>query len=285
MRSLLLFFAATFGVSWSLWRAGALLVGNNTTLSPFANVLFLLGTFAPGLVALVLLYREKRRAAMEEIMTRVFDGSVHWQWYVFAVLYMPVTKLLVALLYRIGFGTWPRFGEEAWYLMAFAIVISTWAQAGEEIGWRGYALPRLLHFLGYGWSSIVLGIIWALWHLPLFFVPAADKGGQSFLIYLLQVMALSVAITWLYWRTNARLLPIMVLHAAVNNTMNIVPSAVPGAKEVFGMSASPVAWLTAGILWVAALFFLVQMRRVGETCQEFCVYVDAVVICRAGDRR
>ena len=138
--------------------------------------------------------------------------------YVFAVAYMAAIKLSAALIHRVVIGAWPRFGDEVWYLMAAAIAVSTGVQAGEEVGWRGYALPRLSARVGLAPASVILGVIWASWHLPLFFFPASDTLGQSFPLYLVQVTALSVAVAWLYWRTGGSLLLVMLLHAAVNNT-------------------------------------------------------------------
>ena len=134
-------------------------------------------------------------------------------------------------------------------------------QAGEEIGWRGYALPRLARQLVLVRASIVLGVIWACWHLPLFFIPGSDNYGRSFPVYLLAVTALSVAMAWLYWRTNGSLLLTMLMHAAVNNS-NIVPSAVLPGADPFALSAPLVAWLTAALLSICAVYFLVRMRGV-----------------------
>ncbi len=103
-------------------------------------------------------------------------------------------------------GAWPRLGSEAWYLIPVAVAFSTPFQAGEEIGWRGYALPRLATRFGLARASVLLGLIWACWHLPQFFIPEADTFGQSFFVYVLQVTALSVAMAWLYARTNGSLL-------------------------------------------------------------------------------
>jgi membrane protease YdiL (CAAX protease family) len=117
---------------------------------------------------------------------------------------------------------------------------------------------------GLALASLILGVIWATWHLPLFLIPAADTYGQSFPLYLLQVTAMSVALAWLYWRTGRSLLLVMLLHAATNNLKDIVPSAVPGANNPFALSTSLVAWLTLALLWLFAGFFLVDMSRTGE---------------------
>jgi membrane protease YdiL (CAAX protease family) len=232
-------------------------------LTSIGGALFLLGVFAPALVALALTERTEGRAATRALLRRVFMWRVGARWYVFAVGYMPAVKLSVALVHRIVTGTWPRFGQEEWYLMAAAIVVSTWVQAGEEIGWRGYALPRLTDRVGLASASVILGIAWAGWHLPLFFVPASDTFGQSFPLYLLQVTAVSVAAAWLYWSTKGSLLLVMLLHAAINNTKDIVPSAVLGAGHPFAISASLVAWLTVVFLWVTALYFIIRMPGTG----------------------
>jgi membrane protease YdiL (CAAX protease family) len=134
-------------------------------------------------------------------------------------------------------------------------------QAGEEIGWRGYALPRLAARMGYARASVLLGVIWAGWHLPLFLVPGLDMQGQSFPVWALSVTALSVAITWLYARTEGSLLLVMLMHSAVNQTLEIVPSSVANASNPFALSHSLVAWITAALLWITAVYFLLRMPR------------------------
>jgi membrane protease YdiL (CAAX protease family) len=171
-------------------------------------------------------------------------------------------KLAVALLYRLATGAWPPFGQTPWFIMVMAIAFSTPVQAGEEIGWRGYALPRLARCLGLAPASIVLGVIWACWHLPFFFIPGSDNAGQSFPVYVLAVTALSAAMAWLYWRTNGSLLLTMLMHAAVNNTAGIVSSPASATINPFALSTSLVAWLTAALLWIGAGYFLIQMRGV-----------------------
>ena len=152
--------------------------------------------------------------------------------------------------------------------MLLAMVFSTPVQAGEEIGWRGYALPRLADRVGLGSASVILGVVWAAWHLPLFFIPEADTFGQSFVAYLLVVTALSVAMAWLFWRTGSLLLT-MLMHAAINNTKDIVPTPAAAPGSPFGLQASLLGWLVPLPLWVGAILFLFLMRgaRLHHTAQ------------------
>ena len=257
--SLLVFFLAAYALMWACFFtvAGARIPANTL----LGALLLYLGTFAPSLAALWLTERTEGEAGVRGLLARVAQGRVGWQWYLFAAGYIVTLKLTVALIYRMATGGWPRFGTDPWYLMLGAVLISTPVQAGEEIGWRGYALPRLAARFGWAWASIFLGLIWAFWHLPQFFIREADTYGQSFLIFVLQVTAISVAMAWLYLRTNGSLLLTMLLHAAVNNTKDIVPSSLPGGSKIFGLNASPVAWITVTLLWICAAYFLARMKK------------------------
>jgi membrane protease YdiL (CAAX protease family) len=251
------FFVLTYAVMWTCFISVATLA--IPTRTPLGAVLVLVGAFAPGLVALWLTARAEGGPGVRALLGHVLRWRVAALWYLFAAGYIAAIKLAVALVHRVATGAWPRFGTESWYVILAAIVVSTPFQAGEEIGWRGYALPRLAVRFGLARASILLGLTWACWHLPQFFIPASDTYGQSFLVFVLQVTALSVAMAWLYAHTNGSLLLVMLMHAAVNNSKDVVPSAVPGATNPFGLSASLVAWLTVTVLWICAAYFLARM--------------------------
>lgn len=265
MRSSFRFFSLTFLASWSLWAVAAALLGAGATpagaISNLGALLFLPGTFAPALVAWALTARAEGRAGTRALLCRIFAVPAAARWYVFAAGYMVAVKLGVALVHRLATGAWPPFGTTPWYLMALATVFSTPAQAGEEVGWRGYALPRLAGRFGLPGASVVLGAVWAAWHLPLFLIPGTDNYGKSFWAYLLAVTALSVAMAWLYWRTRGSLLITMLMHSAVNNTAGIVASPASPTGDSFTLGAPLVAWLTAALLWAGALPLLYRMRR------------------------
>lgn len=263
--SLTTFFPLTFALAWVCWGAAAEIPANR--LSAVRGPLFLVGTFAPGIVALGLEAYGRGRAGAWILFQRIGLWRVAGRWYVFAIAYMAVIKVITALVYRSLAGTWPRFGETRPVFMLVVVILSTWAQAGEELGWRGYALLRLARRVGLPGASLLLGAIWALWHLPLFYIHAGDTYGQSFPLYFLQLTALSVAMAWLYWRTGGSLLLVMLLHSAVNNTKDIVPSVVPGAANPLALSSSLAAWISVTLMWVSAVYFLTRMRgaEIGQT--------------------
>jgi membrane protease YdiL (CAAX protease family) len=264
---LVTFFVLTYAVMWTCFITVA--VAGIPANTPLGLLLLYLGTFSPSLVALWLTSREEGNTGVRVLLGRVLQWRVGPRWYLFAVAYLPAIKLAAAVLHRLGTGAWPSFNFQSWYWIPLAIAFSTPFQAGEEIGWRGYALPRMASRMGLGPASLLLGLLWAVWHLPQFFIPEADTYRQSFLVFVLQVTALSVAMAWLYAHTNGSLLPVMVMHSAVNNAKDIVRSTVPDATSPFGLSTSVVAWLTVMLLWICAAYFLSRMPESGLREEAF----------------
>ncbi len=174
--------------------------------------------------------------------------------------FMLAVKLIASLAVRVATGVWPPVGDTPLVLMLVGTIVSTPVQAGEELGWRGYALPRLALRFGLGFASVILGVAWALWHLPHFFIPGASLFGQSLPLYVLQVTGLSIVIACVYWRSGGSLLTVMLMHAAINNTKDIVPSASLAGPTPFTFAASTVAWTSCAVIWVAAAGCLVAMR-------------------------
>lgn len=255
------FFLLTFALTWTAWLGSAVLAAPGYAgFFGIGGPVFLLGVFAPAFVALALTAYGEGRGGVARLLARIGRWQVGARLYLFAIGYMAATKLLAALIHRIAMGAWPTFGDTPLPLMLGAILVSTWVQAGEEVGWRGYALPRLATHLGLGGASVLLGVIWALWHLPLFFLQGSGSEGQSFPIYLLHVIALSVAMSWLYWKTEGSLLLVMLMHASVNNTTGIVPAAVSNPVHPMSFEGSLVAWVTVGVSSVVAALLLCRMR-------------------------
>lgn len=258
------FIAATFAMAWVLWMAADRLVQATGAGAGTQALLFLPGTFSPAIVALWLTARSRGEAGMAGLVGGLMRWEVRARWWVFAIGFMATVKLLAAAGHRVLEGAWPAFGHVPVPLMLAAVIMSTPFQAGEELGWRGYALPRLADRMGMAVASLVLGVVWAAWHLPLFFLPSADLTGQPFPVFLVSVTALSVAMAWLYAGTGGSILLVMVMHAAVNNTTGIVPAGMDRPSGPMTLHSTTVGWLTAAILAAFAVAFLVKLRRVSR---------------------
>ena len=271
---LFVFFLLAFALMWVCFFTVALLPIPAGTLR--GQFLLLLGAFAPSLAALFVTARAGGSAGVSALLRPVAQWHVAARWYVFAASFTAIVKLTVAVIHRMSAGAWPRFGTDPWYVIPFAIALSTPFQFGEEVGWRGYALPRLAARFGLARASVVLGVIWGCWHLPQFFIRGADTYQQSFWLFVLGVTALSVILAWLWQRTGGSLLLTMLLHASWNNSKDIVPSGVAGGTGAFGFHASRVSWLTLAILGLAAVFFLIDISK-----SESSVTKQRVVEARA----
>ena len=254
--SLYPFLALTFALTWTLFIAVALYIPART---PLGYALVLLGAYTPAIVALTLTARKQGAAGVRALAGRILIADVPARWYVFAIGFMAAVKLTAAILHRAVDGTWPRFAIDSLYLIPLSIVLSTPFQAGEEIGWRGYALPRLSERVGLRGASLLLGAIWAAWHIPQFYIADADTFHQSFVVWAAQVVAISVALSWLYAKTGGSLLLVMLMHAGINNSKDLVPSGVPDPRGVFSLHASTMSWLALAVLWSAAAYFLARM--------------------------
>jgi membrane protease YdiL (CAAX protease family) len=255
---MIVYLLLTFATTWACWYLAA--AGDRAPLG-IGGPLFLLGVFAPGILAVACTAASEGGSGVRRLLGRIARWAVAPRYYAFALAYLAVVKLAAAGVYRLAAGRWPAFGDTPVVLMVGAIAVSTWVQAAEEVGWRGYALPRLAARLGAPAASVAVGVVWAAWHLPLFVLPGTGSDGQSFPLYLVHVTAASAAMAWLYWRSGGSLLLTMLMHAAINNTTGLVPMVTAGAADPWSWRALPVAWIAAGISWAIAVPCLLALRR------------------------
>ncbi len=154
--SLLAFFFLSYALAWLFFLPLALA---GPAVAPLAGSLGLIGSWAPALSALALTWRSEGKDGLRRMIAPIFRARVAGRWYAVAALGMVTVKLTVALILRASTGAWPHFGTEPIAWMPLAVAISTPVQAGEEIGWRAFALPRLADRVGLRLASLILGAI------------------------------------------------------------------------------------------------------------------------------
>jgi uncharacterized protein len=165
------YFVLAFAFTWFFW--GLQVLGARGVI-PALPGLQVIGTLGPLVAAVALTARQDGRAGPRSLLRRVARWRVAPVWYGAALLGPPALTLAAISLHVALGGQAPGLGALVGALPVFLIVfvyMMIFVALGEEVGWRGYALPRLQARHGALVSSVILGLMWALWHLPLFFNP------------------------------------------------------------------------------------------------------------------
>jgi hypothetical protein len=103
----------------------------------------------------------------------------------------------------------------------------------EKLGWRGFALPRLLKRFNPFTASLILGVIWGVWHLPSFFLSGMVQAGLSLPLFLLNALFLSIFVIWVFQHTGGSVLITVLIHYTVNVCASIIGVTVPVLVALF----------------------------------------------------
>ena len=211
------YFVIAFAFTWTLWWLAALEARG--LISPLPIPAQGLGVLGPLVAAVILTAQEGGRAGLRSLLSRI----VHWRvapvWYG-VVLLGPVLLYLASMALEVILGGRPP-GPGALIgalpmVLVYAAYMVVFVAIGEEVGWRGYALPALQARYGALVSSVILGTMWALWHLPLFFNPDLFYSNLPFVVQLALQIPLAILFTWVFNSTGGSVLLAILLHAVLN---------------------------------------------------------------------
>jgi len=226
------FFAATFTWTWLFWILAILLGLNMDTTAGVA--LLLLGVLGPMVTGIVFTYLTYDKKDRRNYYQRIIDFKrVGVKWYLIILLFVPILNFLASIIDVLLGGSGITWGESMlnFFVDPVSIIPSIFyaflIPFIEELGWRGYVLDRLQAKWSALVSTLILGSIWSLWHLPLFFIEGTYQanlgvGSLEFWLFLIGVVPLSFAFTWVYNNTRRSILAVIILHAMVNFTGEII---------------------------------------------------------------
>lgn len=245
------FFLLTFMFSWILWLPGLLitykLVTPTRTWIVICNILRWLGGMGPSVAAVLLTKKHDGYSGIKKILCRVWDMGLGY-WYLPVLFLLPATIIFAHVLNGLVFNSpFPKSSlltEFYWIPIIFLVFLIM--QFSEELGWRGYALDRLQKRWSAVLSSVLLGSIWAIWHLPMFLISGFSQFdnqlpyGQFFITLVL----ISVLITWLQNNTKGSLAPAFIMHALFNLSGEVFPLV----EKTGNSQGDYIPWIICNIL-------------------------------------
>lgn len=241
---LIIFFFLTFFIAWPLM--GLAVAQNRGWLSlPFPVEPFMvLGSWIPNIAAfIVVAWVIKQKNGFRNLIRGwgKFKFPVFW----YAITLIPVVlSLLTILIYGITYGYYPLTDifSDPLALLSILVLITITGALGEELGWRGFALPWLQTRMNALWASLLLGVIWVIWHTPLWF---AGLGFEQipFWAYFVTGVSFSVLITWACNNARGSIVIASLFHLTLNFAVNMFESfAMPLFAVLMAFAAVVIIW-------------------------------------------
>ena len=221
---LFFFFLMAYAFSWIALIPGILSVWG---IMPGVYAIWsVVSSFAgPPVAAIIMTNITEGKAGLRSLRDRLKQHRAGWQWYLFILLGIPVLLLLGIIIQPAMFASFQ--GLTPTLLVTYPVyffVVFFGVALPEEIGWRGFALPRMQPRYGPLWGTLLLGFLWCFWHLPRFLAP--DQGGgpgtglatflTNFPIFFLFIMALAIITTWVFNHTKGSVFIANLLHTSVD---------------------------------------------------------------------
>jgi membrane protease YdiL (CAAX protease family) len=271
-QSLIAFFILAYLLTWSAWIPISFgYVHGHIELKPLNIVLYIAGGFGPLLAAAIITVLSGEN--LSDWFLQVLKWRVSIKWWLTA-LFIPLVLYALMSIIHMLLGGELNWNEAS--LMALPggfLSVFLWGGGNEELGWRGFALPRLQEQHNPLVSSLIIGVVWTLWHAP----PGIIELGwldwvKDLPFYMISVTGISIVATWLYNNTDGSVLLTMVFHASVNASQSLYP-----VEEMFSLTgelARTGAWiiLACGLLLIPAMKFF-ENEPITRTLEQ---EIDAV---------
>jgi len=229
-RPIFFYYLFVFLASWLMWLPGLLytykLIPSIRFLQENIEIMNWLGGMIPSLIAFILIYKKHGLDGCKNLFMKLFKLRLGY-WYIPIFLIVPAVVYSAHVLNVYLFGAeFPQTGllaQPLWIPVVFIIFFIF--QFSEEFGWRGYALEHLQKKFNALSSSLIVGTLWAVWHIPMFLsqgFPHHDYQLPFVQLFVTLVLA-SIIMTWLINNCNGSLFPAFILHAFINISGEVLP--------------------------------------------------------------
>ena len=241
-RDVIPFFLMTFGIAWGI--LGLYMVAPDSMSRLFGDLsgshpLFYLAVYAPAISAVIMVVYRRGVAGVGSFLSRLLLWRTTWSWYLLLFIGMPLMFYIPALFTDDAYadGLFPFDSLQAYGLSLLLMAIKG---PVEEIGWRGFALPLLQRRMSPIYAALLLGVVWAFWHLPAFWLSGTPQSAWSVMPFFIGTVALSLIVTPLFNRSGGSILLAGVFHLQAINPL--WPDAQPYDTWFFVGLALLIVW-------------------------------------------
>ena len=258
IKEVFIFFGLTLGLSYfvfwgplAFFKIPTISFVKDTIGPVWAIILFIFGGFVPSLTALFLTWKNEGRAGLHNICRRLVQFNLGWRWYLAVIIVVALgTSGQILIIRSLGQSfDGSLFITQLGSLLPLILL----GPLSEEIGWRGYALDRLQTKYNPLVSSLAIGLVWGLWHWPLFNMVGTSQHELAFPFagFLVGIMATSVIYTWLHNHTNASIWAAVFFHWIFTYAAQVIASGVTRSVLYNWLEYTPYVLITLiiVILW------------------------------------
>jgi uncharacterized protein len=261
-RALVLFFVLAFTFAWVFWTIPILIKAGVYKDSDLSS-LFGLGVAAPILAATATALISNGKEGIKSLYSRFFVKKIPFIWYLLAVALPMLFSFLTIVVYGIITNQAERILEFFFPLnflnsILFLIVFATF----EEVGWRGFALPRIREKHNAVSSALILGLIWSLWHLPKL-ISEGMTDVLSIITLSIFGLLLSIFISWIYENTGGSIFIAILIHASANAAIYCIS---PDVMEKIGFNTMSLVLIVIwGLFATSVIIYSGQdLKRITE---------------------
>lgn len=208
----------------------------------------IVSVLSPALIALLMTASNDGKKGIYEVFIGQTFRKIPLASLLLSLLTVPLIAALAILIAHHGDISALNLRSHQWFpQLLFIVVIAL----GEEYGWRAYLLPKLLERFDFAKASILLGLVWGVWHFPAYLIGAGVPKHMSFAVFLLWVVLGSVFMAWIYIRTRSVVSAILI-HISVNTTFNylLLLPEFTGSSNTFWLFLALFSLALAGLLFV-----------------------------------
>ena len=253
-----LFFLLAFIISWAIWIPQAVTtLGIYKSAISIESPLNLIAVWGPGLAAIILSVLAKSKEGVKKLFHPIKYWRVGIHWYIF-VLFYPIGKWLAAYIIDILLGQSYKLGPspilsffnlpEQAIMIPIAVVSTFLNTLGEEVGWRGFALPKLQVKYTAFVSTIIIGLFWGFWHIPMWIAQGyVDLSLLPIITKTLSMVPLAIIFTWVYNSTKGSLLLVWLFHASITITGYFAPSLPTTTEGILSWAMAIIIVIAAGL--------------------------------------